>query len=221
MHVNANQTSFIQKHIMGLSSYFKGKKGLIFWINILLMLTLLIGIPVGAFFLLDVFTHHGETVEVPNVRDMSLARAKSLLTRKGFVVVVSDSIETEEVRPGAVYEQLPKAGSEVKTGRIIYLVTRYQNEALVEIPKLVGEHSYRESKIILSNLGFRFTPDSIVEGMEEGLLIGVYQGRKRLYTGDKVAKVKPLTLYVGGGIIDSIEVDTITKEIEIDPDFIE
>lgn len=221
MHINANQTSFIQKHIMGLSSYFKGKKGLIFWINILLMLTLLIGIPVGAFFLLDVFTHHGETVEVPNVRDMSLARAKSLLTRKGFVVVVSDSIETEEVRPGAVYEQLPKAGSEVKTGRIIYLVTRYQNEALVEIPKLVGEHSYRESKIILSNLGFRFTPDSIVEGMEEGLLIGVYQGRKRLYTGDKVAKVKPLTLYVGGGIIDSIEVDTITKEIEIDPDFIE
>ena len=221
MHINANQTSFIQKHIMGLSSYFKGKKGLIFWINILLMLTLLIGIPVGAFSLLDVFTHHGETIEVPNVRDMSLARAKSLLTSKGFVVVVSDSIETQEVHPGAVYEQLPKAGSEVKTGRIIYLVTRYQNEALVEIPKLVGEHSYRESKIILSNLGFRFTPDSIVEGMEEGLLIGVYQGRKRLYTGDKVPKVKPLTLYVGGGIIDSIELDTITKEIEIDPDFIE
>ena len=45
--------------------------------------------------------------------------------------------------------------------------------------------------------------------------------REESLAGDKVPKVKPLTLYVGGGIIDSIELDTITKEIEIDPDFIE
>lgn len=205
---------------MGLASYFKGKKGLTFWSNILLMLVILVGIPTMAFNMLDWFTNHGEKIEVPDVRTMSMARAKSILERKGFVVVISDSIETKDVRPGAVYEQTPKPGSEIKSGRIVYLVTRYENEALIELPKLVGEHSYRESKIILTNLGFRFTPDSLVEGEQEGLLIAVYQGNKKLYTGDKVSKSKPLTLFVGGGIVyDAVELDTIVEEEEFDPNF--
>lgn len=204
---------------MGFSSYFKGKKGLVFWANILLMAVLLVGIPVALFSLLDVFTNHGEKVEVPDVRTMSLERATSVLERSGFVVVVSDSVETKEVRPGAVFEQTPKAGSEVKTGRIVYIVTRYATEAMIEMPKLVGEHSYRETKIILSNLGFRFTADSIITDMEKGLLLGVYQGHKRLLAGDKVSKSRPLTLYVGGGTVDSLELDTVMKEVEIDVDF--
>ena len=204
---------------MSFSSYFKGKKGLIFWFNVLLAASLLCGIPVGLFSLLGRFTHHGEKIEVPDVRTMSLGRAQSVLERNGFVVVVSDSVETKEVRRGAIFDQTPKPGTEVKTGRVIYLVKRYENEALIEIPKIVGEHSYREAKLMLTNLGFRLTPDSIVEGMEEGLLVGIHQGHKTLHTGDKVSKSYPITLYVGGGTRDSIVTDTVMKEIEIDPDF--
>lgn len=204
---------------MGFTSYFKGKKGIIFWLNVVLMGALLVAVPVGTFFMLGEFTHHGEKIEVPDVRTMSLKRAESVLQRIGFEVVVSDSIETKEVRPGAVYDQVPKPGSEVKSGRVIYLVTRYENEALIEMPKLVGEHSYRETKLILMNMGFRLTPDSVVEGKDRGYLIGVYQGRKLLKVGDKVSKNRPLTLYVGGGTKDSIEVDTILTEVEIDMDF--
>lgn len=206
---------------MGFTSYFKGKKGLIFWLNIILMVAILVGIPYATFRLLSPITHHGEKIEVPNVCTMPMERAKTVLENAGFEVVISDSIETKTVKPGAVYEQFPKAGTEIKSGRIVYLVTRYLYDAQIEIPKLVGEHSYREAKIILSNLGFRFTPDSIVEGKEEGYLIGIYQGRKKLQTGDRVPKSKPLTLYVGGGIIevDTIVYDTIVKEIEIDEDF--
>lgn len=204
---------------MGFSSYFKGKKGVTFWLNVVLMAVVLVGVPAGAFFLLDEYTHHGEKIEVPDVRTMSLQRAERVLERFGFEVIVLDSIDTKDVRPGAVYDQTPKPGSEVKSGRIVYLVTRYENEALIEIPKLVGEHSYRESKLILANLGFRFTPDSIIEGVEEGLLIGVHQGHKILNVGDKVSKAYPLTLYVGGGTRDSIETDTVLTEVELDPDF--
>lgn len=206
---------------MGLSSYFKGKKGLIFWLNVILMVALLIGVPYFSFQLLSSLTHHGEKIEVPNVCKMHMSRAKELLEDAGFEVIISDSVDTKTVKPGCVLEQFPKSGTEIKSGRIVYLVTRYQYDALIEIPKLVGEHSYREAKIILSNLGFRFTPDSIVEDKDEGYLVGIYQGKKRLQTGDKVPKTKPLTLYVGGGIIeiDSVEYDTITKEVEIDEDF--
>lgn len=205
---------------MGFTSYFKGKKGLTFWFNILLMIVLLVGVPTVSFQMLGWFTNHGEQIEVPDVRTMSYTRAKSVLERCGFVVVISDSIETKDVRPGAVYDQSPKKGTKIKSGRIVYLVTRYENEALVEIPKLTGEHTYREAKIILTNLGFRFTADSLVEGEQAGLLISVYQGKKKLYTGDKVSKSKPLTLYVGKGIVyDEIELDTIVEEKEYDPNF--
>lgn len=205
---------------MGFSTYFKGKKGLIFWFNILLMIVVLVGIPTAAFQMLGWYTNHGDKKEVPDVRTMSYDRAKKVLERYGFVVEISDSVETKDVRPGAVYDQSPKAGATIKPGRVVYLVTRYQNEALIEIPKLVGAHSYRESKIILTNLGFRLTVDSLVEGEQEGLLIGVYQGKKRLYTGDRVSKSKPLTLYVGKGIVyDAIELDTIVEEKEYDPNF--
>ncbi len=119
-----------------------------------------------------------------------------------------------------MYDQSPKPGTEIKSGRIVYLVTRYENEALIEIPKLVGEHSYREAKIILTNLGFRFTPDSLVEGEQEGLLIAVRQGNKKVYTGDKITKSKPLTLYVGAGIeYTDVELDTIVEQKEYDPNF--
>lgn len=209
---------------MGFISYFKGKKGLIFWSNILLMIAILIAIPVFCFYMLNTFTHHGEKIEVPNVITMSAQRAKAILEDEGFEVVISDSIETDSLqslkfRPGAVIEQYPKAGTTVKSNRIIYLVTRYQNEAQIEIPKLVGERSYREAKIILSNLGFRLTPDSIVAGQQEGLLIGIYQGNKKLKAGELSPKNKKLTLYVGGGIEeifdDSLSYDTITRQVQI------
>lgn len=205
---------------MGFSSYFKGKSGMALWLNVILMVVVIVGIPALIFESLGWYTNHGEKIEVPDVRTMSMERAKSVLERSGFVVVISDSIETKEVRPGAVYDQTPKPGNEIKSGRIVYLVTRYENEALIEIPKLVGEHSYREAKIILTNLGFRFTPDSLVEGEDEGLLLGVYQGRKHIYAGDKVSKSKPLTLYVGGGIeYTEVVLDTVVEQEEYDPNF--
>lgn len=206
---------------MGFTSYFKGKKGLIFWLNVILMVAILVGIPTAIFSLLNWYTNHGEKIEVPDVRTMSMSRAQAVLERAGFEVVISDSIETKDVRPGAVYDQTPKPGSEIKSGRVVYLVTRYENEALIEIPHLVGEHSYREAKIILTNLGFRFTPDEVIQDEQEGLLLGVYQGNKRLYAGDKVTKSKPLTLHVGGGLLpDSIIVkDTVFETKEIDPNF--
>jgi len=206
---------------MGFTSYFKGKKGLLFWTNIILMCIVLVGIPAAAFLMLEWYTNHGEKIEVPDVRTMSMSRAETVLENAGFEVVISDSVETKEVRPGAVYDQTPKPGSEIKSGRIVYLVTRYANEPLIEMPRLVGEHSYREAKIILTNLGFRFTPDNIVQDEQEGLLLGVYQGNKHLYAGDKVSKSKPLTIHVGGGLLpDSIIVkDTVFETKEIDPNF--
>ena len=74
---------------MALKTYFKGVKGLLFWLNVILALGVLVGVPYLAFELLDTYTHHGEKVEVPNVVNMQGFDAEKMLDEKGLVAIVT------------------------------------------------------------------------------------------------------------------------------------
>ena len=52
---------------MALKNFFTGKSGVKFWVNIVMMVLIIVAVPVGALYMLDSFTHHGEKIEVPNV----------------------------------------------------------------------------------------------------------------------------------------------------------
>jgi len=201
---------------MAIKSYFQGKKGVIFWVNVIVMAMLLVALPMGGFFALNSFTHHGEKIEVPNVKGLTMSDAVDMLEDSGFEVVISDSVDCKDVKPGCVHEQTPRPGSEVKSGRLVYLITRYEGEPRVEFPALVGRHTYREAKQILKNLGFQLTPDELVEGQPEGYLVAVYQRGRMLITGDMVAKNYPLTIHVGAGEIDTLEVDSVVEDYYVD-----
>lgn len=70
---------------------------------------------------LQIFTKHGTTDVVPKVENMSYTQAINVLHENGFRVDIRDSIYKEDVKPGFVIEQFPKAGSVVKPGRKIFL----------------------------------------------------------------------------------------------------
>ena len=55
--------------VMGFKSYFTGKSGAIFWLNILLMVTVLVGVPLLGVNYLSDYTHHNEKIE--NSREYS------------------------------------------------------------------------------------------------------------------------------------------------------
>lgn len=67
------------------------------------------------------FTKHGRSVEVPGVENSSYTAAVAKLHSYGFKVDIRDSLYREDVKPGFVIEQFPKAGSIVKPGRKIFL----------------------------------------------------------------------------------------------------
>ena len=77
---------------MGFKSYFTGKSGVIFWVNILLMVIVLIGIPVGGLQILDNITHHGEKIPVPNAIGKNAFEAEIMLREKGLQATISDSV---------------------------------------------------------------------------------------------------------------------------------
>ena len=199
---------------MAFNNFFKGKSGRWFWFNIGLMLALIVAIPSVTIYMLDLFTHHGEKIEVPSVVGKSLYDAEQLLQSRDLLAMVSDSTYDKYAAPGAVLEQSPKAGYEVKGGRVIYLTLNYVGEPMAKLPDVVSHGSLREAEALLKSLGFKLTPHKLVMGSPKDLVLGVKQGGRDVYAGEMIPNTRMLTLVVGGGEIDSVAVERAEMEAE-------
>jgi beta-lactam-binding protein with PASTA domain len=201
---------------MALKNFFTGKTGVKFWVNIVLMILLVVAVPLGTLYMLDSFTHHGEKIEVPKVVGKTLYDAESMLKERDLMALVIDSIYDKRSPRGAVLEQSPKPGYEVKGGRVVYLTINYMGEPMAELPDVVSHGSLREAIALLQSLGFKLTPQQTVMGRPKDLVIGVKQGGRDVRAGSTIPRERPLTLVVGGGEIelDSLDVDDIGEGLE-------
>lgn len=194
-----------------------------FWINVLLMFVLLVGFPVLGLQFLGSYTHHGEKVEVIDVVGQNVYEAEMALSSLGLEAVVADSTYQRNMPAGVIVRQVPKAGNEIKSGRIVYLTKNLDHEPLVVLPDLVGNCSRREAEAQLRSLGFRLTEDEEVEDEPKDLVVGIKQNGRRLTAEQRISKGLPLTLCVGAGYDDdtiyvdnSVALDSI---VDIDADF--
>jgi beta-lactam-binding protein with PASTA domain len=199
---------------MAFNSFFKGKSGRWFWFNICLMLALIVAIPTATIYLLDQFTHHGEKIEVPSVVGKSFYDAEQLLKDRDLLAMVSDSVYNKYAAPGAVLEQSPKAGYEVKGGRVVYLTVNYVSEPMAKLPDVVSHGSLREAEALLQSQGFKLTPHKLVMGSPKDLVLGVKQGGRDVHAGEMIPRTRMLTLVVGGGEVDSLAVEREDMEAE-------
>ena len=98
-------------------------------------------------------THHGQTIEVPDLTNMSVDNARpDEASREDLRIEVIDSIYVRRMQKGAVYSQNPKAGTKVKKGRRIMLTINAMNAKKVSMPNLVG-YSMRQAKAELNSRG--------------------------------------------------------------------
>ncbi|MBQ6964088.1 MAG: PASTA domain-containing protein [Bacteroidaceae bacterium] len=188
---------------MALKNYFTGKSGVKFWVNIILMVLIIVAVPTVTLYLLGTFTHHGEKIEVPSVVGKSVFDAEDMLRERGLVAVVVDSVYRKSAAPGSVLDQSPKAGYEVKGGRVIYLTVNLHGAPVIRFPDVVGHGSLREAVAVLQSLGFKLTPHEQVLGRPKDLVVGVKQGYREVHAGEMVTRDRALTIVIGGGEIDS------------------
>lgn len=192
--------------------FFSFRKNRFFWLNIIGMIVFFILAVWGTLMWLDVYTHHGESQEVPNVVDKSLSQADRILADSELEVIVSDSTYVPGLRAGIVLDQTPAAGSFVKKGRTIYLTISTNKVPLVKIPDLIDNSSYRQAEAKLRAMGFNLTAPEMVPGEEEWVYGIKYKGRN-LQEGDKVPYEATLTLCIGDtNLRDSLAVDTLLQE---------
>lgn len=201
---------------MALKNFFTGKSGVKFWVNIVIMVLVMVAVPVGALYMLDSFTHHGEKIEVPNLVGKSLYDAETMLKDRGLVALVVDSVYDKHAPRGSVLEQSPKSGYEVKGGRMVYLTVNLKGEPMAQVPDVVGHGSLREAVALLQSLGFKLTAHKPVLGRPKDLVLGVKQGTRDVHAGETIPRDRPLTLVIGGGEIDSTMYE---DEFDVEDDF--
>ena len=104
-------------------------------VNSTLMALALVALGYIALLFIDVFTSHGQQVQVPDVRNMPLEKAIEILDDAGLRWEISDSTTFyENYKPGAVIDQDPKAKSYIKKIRIIYLSVNAMHAPIIPLP---------------------------------------------------------------------------------------
>lgn len=176
------------------------------WGNLLAMALTVVLLCVGVKYGLDIYTHHGEGVPVPNLTGMNFENAANLLDRNELRIVVSDSGYNKKLPADCILAQSPGEGTSVKKGHTIYVTVNSPSSPTVAIPDIIDNSSVREATAKLSALGFKLLEPKVVTG-EKDWVYGILCRGRRLSTGDRISIELPLTLMIGNGGYEDIGPD--------------
>ena len=197
--------------MISLKDFFSFKNNKVFWVNLIAMPIVVVSVIFGVLHWLDTYTHHGESIIVPNINGLPLEEAGKELNKKNLELEVVDSNYVKGMPAGAVLEQKPVAGAKVKIGRTIYLTINTGEIPKVAIPDIIDNSSYRQAEARLRAMGFKLTEPEYIEG-EKGWIYGVKYNGKELVSGEKIPREAVLTLCVGDDELkgDSIQTDSLS-----------
>ncbi|MFV0589316.1 PASTA domain-containing protein [Bacteroides reticulotermitis] len=193
---------------MSIKDFFSFKTNKFFWINIIAMVIVVIGLLFVTLKGLDVYTRHGEAVVVPDVKGMTVDEATRMFRNHGINCVVSDSNYVKNKSAGIILELSPAAGQKVKEGRVIYLTINTLNIPLRPIPDVADNSSVRQAQAKILAAGFKLGEMQTVSGEKDWVYGVKYQGRQ-LMAGDKVPLGASLTLMIGNGTTEFLEEDSV------------
>ncbi|MBK8583979.1 MAG: PASTA domain-containing protein [Bacteroidetes bacterium] len=137
-----------------LISFLKSRS---FVINLVILLVIILIIFGSVSSWMSRFTHHGESISVPDLRGQKIERMESFLADKHLQYKVIDSLFDLQKNPGTILEQDPAPNSKVKEGRTIYLTVNAQHAPDVKcqtssmFPIVRRKRFYRHSDFVSDN----------------------------------------------------------------------
>jgi serine/threonine-protein kinase len=114
----------------------------------------------------------GKERELPDVIEMTLGQAKTVLEKEGFNVIVKDSLFDANHALGTVIEQNPYPYATVKEGRRVYLTISIGEKPII-MPKLIGL-SPRDAELSIRSYNLKMGSKSYMPSdiYLEGTVIG-------------------------------------------------
>lgn len=185
------------------------------WANIAAMIIVVVLMCLGVKLGIDIYTHHGEEIEVPDVRHKLFSDAEQLLSNRGLDILITDTGYVRSLPPDCILEQLLAPGSMVKRGRVVHVIINSAHSPMLTLPDVIDNNSYREARANLVAMGFKVGPPQYVSG-EKDWVYGVTCRGQNLHNGQKVSVEEVLTIQVGDGILFSDEDITYTDPVYSD-----
>lgn len=178
--------------------------------NCLIILVVAVLLVFGVFWWLDVYTRHGESNVVPDVRGLDVKTATSILQGNDMQCVVIDSVYLPEKHPGVIIEQSPLADAMVKSGRRIYVTVNAMSAQMVVFPDVV-DMSLRQATVQIEGANFKVKEIKYEPSSYRDLVLSVeYKGRE-VKIAQKLPYRSEVILHVGKGddheeVVDSVSV---------------
>lgn len=151
--------------------------------------------------LLRVYTHHDNTIVLPDFSGMQIEVADSLIAEQKLRYVIIDSVFNRNKAPGSVIEQDPKAGVHVKENRRIYLSIVAKKEQMLSMPKLV-DLTHRSAIAKLKGMGFTVGNLSYVPNMAKNAVLKQKVEGQEAEVGKEYPIGTTIDLVLGNGLSD-------------------
>ena len=149
--------------------------------------------------MIDVYTHHGESETVPDLRGLYVEEADLLLNNHGLYSMVIDSVFVRDKKLGTIIEQIPAYNSTVKRNRPIYLIINSRQVRQIPVPD-VNDVSFRQADAMLKSIGLNVSSVEYSPSEYKDLVIAIkYRGRN-ISSGMRVPEGSSLVLVVGSGL---------------------
>lgn len=185
--------------------------------NLGLAAIILIVIVLLTLWALNVYTHHGEAVVVPDVKHLQVSEAATFFEKANLRYKVVDSTFVKNAKPGSIVEITPAAGSKVKANRIIFLVANSFSVETFAIPD-VKDLSQRQAEALLKASGFENITIQRVNSPYKDLVVGLEYKGKEVKTGEKIQGSAQLVLLVSSGEgSDTPEGDSLNIQMQEEP----
>ena len=175
-------------------------KSRVFWVNVLLAFFTFVLVIWLALQTLKWYTHHGESVIVPEIKGMNFDKAVVKLDDLDLEYMVIDTSFDPNKSPNSILDQNPLPGSRVKENRVIYLTVNSKTPPNREVPDLIGKSSLKFATIQLESRGFKLGEPIYKPNPDLNSVLDVlYKGRS-VKKGEMLPLGSEILLVLGNGM---------------------
>ena len=144
-------------------------------------------------------TNHGEAIGVPELKGKTIEESEDLLDRANLEYEVTDCTYVANMKPLTILTQYPKAGSNVKSGRKIYLTVISAVAPMTKIPEILGR-SYTSAQNALQSYGLEMGQLISKPDLAENSVLELQVNGKAISPGMPIQKGTKIDLVVGDGL---------------------
>ncbi|MDO9152099.1 MAG: PASTA domain-containing protein [Paludibacter sp.] len=167
--------------------------------RILLAIVIFVSLTMVTLFLLDLYTHHGESETVPDMRGLYIHEAEIMLANRGLFLEIIDSVYDNDKKLGTIIDQIPGVNSTVKRNRPIYLIINSRQMRQIPVPDIT-DVSFRQASAMIKAIGLNIANVEFQHSEYKDLVIDVKYRGVSITPGMRVPEGSMLVLVVGSGV---------------------